>query len=76
MIFCYGTVDDTNLCEVLKIKVGARVMLVLNVDTADGLVNGSLGIISDIVTENNGNVKCIIVKFDSDKAGQEAGENC
>ena len=35
----YGTIDDTNLSQILNIKVGARAMVVLNIDTNDSLVN-------------------------------------
>ena len=65
----HGTIDDTGLFAKLKIKIGARVMLVLNIDTSDSLVNGSLGVIVDIITEADGKVKCIIVKFDNKKMG-------
>ena len=62
-ITTHGTVDDTNLSQILSIKNGARVMLVLNVNTLDSLVNGSLGIIEDIITENDGKVKSLIIFF-------------
>ena len=42
-------------------------MVVLNVDTSDSLVNGSLGVILDIIQDRNGKVKCLIIKFDSEK---------
>ena len=71
----HGTVDDTGLCEFLKFKIGARVMIVLNVNTSDYLVNGSLGVVLDVVYDDNGEVKCIIVKFDSEKAGSEQRKN-
>ena len=68
----HGTVDDTNLCQNLRIKVGARVMVVMNVNTMDSLVNGMIGVVLDIITdETNGKVKCIIVKFDVEKAGAD-----
>ena len=70
-ITSYGTVDDTNLSQTLQIKNGARIMVVLNVNTTDSLVNGSIGVIEDIVTEVDGKVKCVIIKFDSEKAGVE-----
>ena len=70
----YGTIDDTNLSQVLDIKVGARSMVVLNVDTSDSLVNGSLGKVLDIISRDDGTVKCIIVKFDSEKAGLKCQE--
>ena len=64
----YGTVDDTNLSQILKVKTGARVMTVMKVNTADPLVNGSLGIVEDIVSETDGRVKYIVIKFDAEKA--------
>ena len=62
-------IDDTNLSQ--NLKIGARCMLVLNVNTNDSLVSGSLGKVLDIITDNDGKVKCIIVKFDVDRAGFE-----
>ena len=70
-ISSHGTIDDTNLSQTLNIKIGARVMIVLNVNTSDSLVNGSLGTILDVIAEEDGTVKCIIVKFDSDKVGAQ-----
>lgn len=70
-ISSFGTVDDTNLSQNLKVKIGARVMLVLNICTSDSLVNGSLGTIIDIVTRTDGKASWIIVRFDSEKAGLE-----
>ena len=49
-------------------KIGARVMVVLNVNTADSLVNGSLGEVIDIIRNADRTVKCVIVKFDKEKS--------
>ena len=46
-------------------------MLVLNVNTLDSLVNGSLGVIEDIITESDGKVKSLVIKFDVEKAGAQ-----
>ena len=70
-ITSHGTVDDTNMYQTLKIKVGARVMLVLNINPNDSLVTGSLGEILDVVLNSEGGVRCIVIKFDSKKAGVE-----
>ena len=67
----HGTIEDTNFLMVLKIKVGARVKMIWNVDIADKLVNGSIGTVTDIVTDNSRNVTAIIVDFDNPKSGQE-----
>ena len=68
-----GTIDSSPLLKSLKIKVGARIMITLNVDVLDGIVNGSLGTITDIIMEENDPsiLKCIIVEFDNNKCGSE-----
>ena len=54
--------------HILTIKDGARVMMIYNIDTIDGLVNGSLGNIVGI-EEKNGEVQYIIAKFDDGESG-------
>ena len=40
---------DTGFVSELHLAVGAKVMLIVNVDVADGLVNGARGTIEDII---------------------------
>lgn len=63
----YGTIDDTGLKKVLYIKEGARIVLIVDINTSNYLVNGSFGTFAKIVTENN-SVDHIIINFD-DKMG-------
>ena len=44
-------------------------MVVLNMDTSNLMVNEYLEQILDIISGNDGDIKCIIVKFDCEKAG-------
>ena len=69
-ITSYGTVDDMNLYQTLNIKIGSRVIVVLNINTVDSLIYGSMGTVLDIIV-NDEKVTFIIVKFDCEKAGVE-----
>ena len=60
--------------ETLKIKVGARVVLIFNISISDSLVNGATGKILDIKFQDdseNSEVKFIVAKFDDPKVGKE-----
>ena len=65
-----GTIEDTAFQQTLHLKVGARVMLIHNVNTLDGLTNGAQGKVMDIVMKNE-KVRYIIVRFDNPDIGAE-----
>ena len=62
------THDTRQLAGVLRIKIGALVMLTSNIDIEDRLVNGLVGKISYIGHEG-GTVKVTYVKFNDQNAG-------
>ena len=64
--------ETGNLHGMLKLAVGARVMLTVNVNVSDGLVNGARGEVVHIVASPNHNVHKILVKFDDPSVGQQA----
>ena len=61
--------DTGGLQNLLKIGIGCRVMLRINLDVPDGLVNGACGYIDSISATDEGEVTTIYIKFDGD-AGQ------
>ena len=65
-----GRIENRNILDVLKIKVGARCVLTVNLNTVDDLVNGATGSIVGVEYKEN-NLNCIIVKFDNPKWGQQ-----
>ena len=62
--------SSDNLPKKLEIGVGARVMLLRNIDVGDGLVNGAFGTVEDFGFSSNG-ITSIHVRFDSDKVGSQ-----
>lgn len=53
------------LRNLFMVSVGARVMLMRNIKTENGLTNGPIGTIVNIIfTSKNDKLSCIYVKFD------------
>ena len=65
-----GTVKETPFQAKLQLKIGAKVMLTYNVDTADGLTNGSRGTLIGVIQNEEGEVTRLIVKFENPAHGQ------
>ena len=59
----HGKIDDTPFMKLLKLKVGAKVMVTYNINIGDSLVNGSTGTVAEIV-KSNGSIQSILVLLD------------
>ncbi|KAJ8333994.1 hypothetical protein SKAU_G00413130 [Synaphobranchus kaupii] len=66
--------ETGGLREVVSVGVGARVMITLYSDVADGLANAVCGTVIGI-NHTGSNVNTILVKFDSDRIGRQARAN-
>ena len=65
--------ETGNLKKVLTVKINARVMITTNIDVNDGLTNGAMGTVTNVVIdEKTGKMSTILVSFDSKYVGQEA----
>ena len=65
--------ETGNLKKILTVKVNAKVMITTNIDVSDGLTNGAMGTVTNVVIdERTGKMICILVVFDSKHVGQEA----
>ena len=64
--------ETAGLHSFLTLAIGAQVMLVYNVDTLDGLVNGVIGTVTSIVKNITGGVSTILVQFNNENVGKRA----
>merc|ERR1712240_667991 len=66
-----GTVGSSSFADKLKLKIEAKVMIIHNIDTADGLTNGQMGKLVKIVKTTTGEVDKLILKLNDPKPGQK-----
>ena len=64
-----GTIGNSNFLEIVDVKVGARVMLVFNINIPDLLVNGALGTVIGIELDKKGEIECVVISFDIPNTG-------
>ena len=50
-------------------------MLTYNLDVSDGLTNGSQGTLVDIVANNDGRIKFLLIRFDVETSGAKRRKN-
>ena len=67
-----GRIGDTHYVDELKLKIGARVMLIYNIDVSDLLTNGTIGTVVGVTEGNDGVITAVIIKFDNPEAGKQA----
>jgi exonuclease III len=66
-----GAIRNTQLQNNLKLKIGARVVLTVNINTADSLTNGSFGQVVDFQKDASGEICAVLVSFNDDKSGKD-----
>ena len=66
-----GTVGGTAFLQTLKIKVGARVMLIHNIDVLDGLSNGTRGELIAVENDSMKKITLLLIKFDEQYQGAQ-----
>ena len=70
-----GAVASTSFLDELKLKLGAKVMLVHNIDTVDCLTNGQLGELIDVIKTKSGEVDKLVIKLQNQTAGKLNRQN-
>ena len=55
----------------LRVKIGCKVILIHNIDTADGLTNGQLGSLLGVIRAEDGSIAKIIFELKNETAGKQ-----
>ena len=64
--------ETGNLQKVLTVKINARVMITTDIDVTDGLTNGAVGTVTNVVIDQTTRkISVILIAFDSEHVGQE-----
>ena len=66
-----GAVASTSFLDELHLKLGAKVMIIHNIDTADSLTNGQLGKLVDVIKTTSGEVDKLVIKLNNSSAGKQ-----
>ena len=70
-----GAVASTSFLDELKLKLGAKVMLIHNIDTVDCLTNGQLGELINTIKTKSGEVDKLVIKLQNPTAGNLNRQN-
>ena len=70
-----GSILNTPLQNILKLKTTAKVMLTYNVDVMDSLANGAIGEVVGFLFAPSGEVKTVLVHFKNEKVGRNKRKN-
>ena len=64
-----GAIGTTAFQDDLRLKIGANIIIIHNIDTSDGLTNGQLGKLVNIIFSKEGEADKLIVKLQKENAG-------
>ena len=69
-IHAEGTIGNSSFMNKLKLKLGAKVILIHNINTEDCLTNGQLGTLIGVLTTADNHIDKLVVKFNNENAGK------
>ena len=64
-----GAIGTTSFHDELRLKIGAKVIIIHNINTSDGLTNGQLGELIGIINTKDGDADKLIIKLNRKDSG-------
>ena len=65
-----GVVGSTSLQDELRLKIGVKIMIVHNIDTADLLTNGQIGTLIEVIRSGDNKIQVLVIKLNDNKVGK------
>jgi exonuclease III len=65
-------VGNSSFMDKLILKLGCKIILIHNIDTSDGLTNGQLGRLKDVIRTEDGSISRCIIEFKNEKVGRQS----
>ena len=64
-----GAIGTTSFHDELRLKIGAKVIIIHNINTSDGLTNGQLGELIGIINTKDCDADKLIIKLNRKDSG-------
>ena len=65
-----GVVGNTGFMDILTLKLKCPVMITANINTSDGITNGSIGTLFDVVRNHKGEIQYLVVDLANPTKGR------
>ena len=66
-----GAIAGTAFIDLIRAKIGCRVMIIFNVNVIDGITNGQFGMLVDVIKTTTGNVDKLVIRPKDPSIGEE-----
>ena len=66
-----GNIANTAFQDEVLVKIGAKLMIINNIDVIDMLSNGQIGVLEEVIKSKDGAVEILVIRLKDSKAGKK-----
>ena len=66
-----GNIANTAFQNEVIVKIGAKLMIINNIDVIDMLSNGQIGVLEEVIKTKEGEVEILVIRLNDRKAGKK-----